>query len=171
MKDKIYYLKKELNGYTHAELKDVQSYITHLLMTYSQKENVEQAVEVLMAVREACGPVLLWPESPGQFSTVLRRKFYELVDSISIFLETHCAEIKKAQRMGFITFLMKLRLNYIKEKIKHLNTPLTVKLFVLESLSWEALIDKKFPGYIQSKSLHLLYPKIKRARRVLKEGV
>ncbi len=171
MKDKIYYLKKELNGYTHSELKDVQAYIAHLLMTSSQKENIEQALEILVALREACGSLLPWPESPSQFSTILRRKFYEFVDSTHTFLETHCQGIKKSQRIGFLTLLMKLRLKYVQERVRSRKISLTAKSFLVEAISWEALVDNNFPGYLQNKSLHLLYPKIKRTRRILKEGI
>ena len=171
MKDKIYYLKKELNTYTHSELKDVQAYIAHLLMTFSQKENIEQALEILVALRDACGSLIAWPESPGQFSTVMRRKFYEFVESTNAFLETHCQGIKKSQRIGFLTLLMKLRLKYVQERVHSRKISLTAKSFLVETISWEALVDNNFPGYIQNKSLHLLYPKIKRTRRVLKEGI
>ena len=171
MKDKIYYLKKELNGYTHSELKDVQAYIAHLLMTSSQKENIEQAREVLAALRDACGPLLPWPESPSQFSTVLRRKFYEIVESLTLFMEKHCQGIKRSQRIGFLTLLMKLRLKYIQERTHFRKMPLTAKSFLMEIIAWESLVENNFPGYIQNKSLHLLYPKIKRTRRILKEGI
>lgn len=169
IKDKVYYLKQELQGYTQTELKDVQSYITHLLTSFYQKENVEEALFVLSALREACGKVLLWPEHPNTFSSVLRRKFYEMVESLKVFTETYCPNIKRIQKHGFIVLLLKIRLKTVQKKVDYIGIPISYKSFLGDTTSWEALIDNEFPGYIQNNSLHLLYPKIIRKKRNLYE--
>lgn len=154
-------LKKSLSPLSVKELKEIHLYISFLMESKGKPRDNMLALTLLGALNKSCYPSLKWPEFPSWFPSGTEALFWKLFEEVEVFLGTYCQDLVRSQHSGFLETLMKIKYEHIKKKLSYVGAPFTIKTFLQDKTTLEALIDNAYPAYLKAGNIRILYPKIR----------